>query len=124
MSVSEDSRTSAEEDFNAYRTRMNSRILGTDSKVLKRFFNLDTNAYLPGALDKKTKELMGLCISLGMRCESCVKYHIGESIAAGATEAEMVETFEIALIVGGSIVIPEMRRAFEYMDELLAARTN
>ncbi|MEM0999625.1 MAG: carboxymuconolactone decarboxylase family protein [Bacteroidota bacterium] len=98
---------------------MNARILESDSKVIKRFFNLDTHTYRAGALDKKTKELLGLCISLGMRCNSCVKYHIGEALAAGATEPELVETFEIALLVGGSIVIPELRYAYQYMDELL-----
>jgi AhpD family alkylhydroperoxidase len=119
MSESPSTPTPARDAFEAYRSRMNTRILDSDSRVIKRFYNLDTNAYLPGALDKKTKELMGLCISLGMRCDSCVKYHIGESLAAGATEQELIETFEIALVVGGSIVIPEMRKAFEYMDELL-----
>lgn len=110
---------SQQEEFNAWRTKMNARILESDSKVIKRFFNLDTNAYQEGALKKLTKELMGLCISLGMRCGSCVKYHIEASVAAGATEKQLIETFEIALIVGGSIVIPELRSAFAYMDELL-----
>ena len=119
MSDSSSGNSSQQAEFDAYRTRMNDRILGSGSRVIKRFFNLDTNTYMEGALDKKTKELMGLCISLGMRCDSCVKYHIGEAIAAGANEQELIETFEIALIVGGSIVIPEMRKAYEYMDELL-----
>lgn len=122
MSETHASPRSARAEFDAYRSRMNERILGSDSKVIKRFFNLDTNTYTAGALDKKTKELMGLCISLGMRCDSCVKYHIGEAIDAGATEAELIETFEIALVVGGSIVIPEMRKAYEFMDELLAGK--
>jgi AhpD family alkylhydroperoxidase len=122
MSDSQNPSPSAKDSFDAYRSRMNERILGSDSKVIKRFFNLDTNAYSPGALDKKTKELMGLCLSLGMRCDSCVKYHIGEAIEAGASEAELVETFEIALVVGGSIVIPELRKAFEYLDELLGTQ--
>ena len=124
MSDTQNPTPTSREDFDAYRSRMNKRILGSDSKVIKRFFNLDTNAYSAGALDKKTKELMGLCISLGMRCDSCVKYHIGEAIDAGASEAELVETFEIALIVGGSIVIPELRKAYEFMDELLGIGEN
>jgi AhpD family alkylhydroperoxidase len=113
--------TSAIQEFNDYRAKMNARIFDSDSLVIKRFFNLDTNTYQEGALDRKTKELMGLCVSLSMRCDSCVKYHIGEAIALGATEKELLETFEIALVIGGSIVIPELRRAFAYMDEVLAA---
>lgn len=124
MSDTQNPTSDSRETFDAYRSRMNNRILGSDSKVIKRFFNIDTNAYTAGALDKKTKELMGLGISLGMRCDSCVKYHIGEAIDAGATEAELVETFEIALVVGGSIVIPELRKAFEFMDELLGVAGN
>ena len=106
-------------EFNDYRARMNDRILGSDSKILKRLFNLDTNTYQDGALDRKTKELMGLSISLAMRCDSCVKYHIEQCLEVGCTERELVETFEIATLIGGTIVIPELRKAFEYMDELL-----
>jgi AhpD family alkylhydroperoxidase len=104
--------------FNEYRERMNARIMDSDSLVLKRFFNLDTNAYQEGSLDKKTKELLGLVASMVLRCDDCVKYHIGESKAAGVTEKQMTEAFEIALVVGGSIVIPHLRRAFEYMDQV------
>jgi AhpD family alkylhydroperoxidase len=110
---------SLQEEFHAYRSRMNDRILGSDSKVFKRMWSLDTLTYQEGALDKKTKELMGLCVSLAMRCDICVKYHIEEALQAGATEAEIVETFEIATVVGGTIVIPELRRAFDYLDELM-----
>lgn len=110
------------EAFHAYRARMNERILRSDSKIIKRIFNLDTNTYTEGALDKKTKELLGLGTSMVLRCEDCIKYHVEEALAAGATEAELIETFEIALLVGGTIVIPEMRRAFEFMDALLAAQ--
>lgn len=102
--------------FNEYRSRMNTRIMDADSLVMKRFFNLDTNAYEEGALDKRTKELLGLCASMVLRCDDCVKYHIGEAQAAGVTVRQMTEAFEIALIVGGSITIPHLRRAFEYMD--------
>lgn len=107
------------EEFNAYRSRMNDRILGSDSKILKRIYNLDTNTYQAGALDVKTKELLGLVASMVLRCDDCVKYHIESSVEAGATEREMIETFEIATLVGGTIVIPHLRRAFEYMDEVV-----
>jgi AhpD family alkylhydroperoxidase len=111
---------SLQEEFHAYRTRMNARILGSGSKVFKRLYALDTLTYQEaGGLDKKTKELMGLCVSLAMRCDSCVKYHIEEALHAGASETEIVETFEIATVIGGSIVIPELRRAFDYLDELM-----
>ena len=106
------------EQFNAYRSKMNERILSEDSLVIKRFFNLDTNAYQPGTLDAKTKELMGLTASMVLRCDDCVKYHIQASKEAGATKNEVIEAFEISLIVGGSIVIPHLRRAFEFMDEI------
>ena len=116
---------SLQEEFHAYRTKMNARILGSDSKVFKRLWSLDTLTYQDqGALDKKTKELMGLCVSLAMRCDSCVKYHIEEALQAGASEAEIIETFEIATVIGGSIVIPELRRAFDYLDELMHNSTN
>ncbi len=104
------------EEFNAYRSRMNERILGADSLVMKRVYNVDHTTYQAGALDKKTKELLGLCASLVLRCDDCVKYHIGECIAAGATEKEIIESFEVGLVVGGTIVIPHLRRAFEFMD--------
>lgn len=113
---------SQQEEFNAYRAKMNARIFESDSLVIKRFFNLDTNTYQEGAIDRKTKELMGLCVSLAMRCESCVKYHIAEAVALGAGEKELLETFEIALVIGGSIVIPELRKAYSFMDEVLAAK--
>ena len=115
---------SLQEEFHTYRSRMNARILGSDSKVFKRLWSLDTLTYQDeGVLDKKTKELMGLCVSLAMRCDSCVKYHIEEALKAGASEPEVVETFEIATVIGGSIVIPELRRAFDYLDELMAAES-
>lgn len=112
---------SLQAEFQNYRSKMNARILGSESKVFKRIYSLDTLTYQAGALDAKTKELMGLSVSLAMRCESCVKYHIEQSLAAGATEAEIIETFEIATVIGGSIVIPELRKAFEFLDELLNA---
>ena len=110
---------SLQAEFQAYRSKMNARILGSDSKVMKRIYSLDTLTYQAGALDVKTKELMGLCVSLSMRCDSCVKYHIEQALQAGASEAEIIETFEIATVIGGSIVIPELRKAFEFLDSLL-----
>ena len=113
---------SAIQEFNAYRERMNERILASGSRNIKRLYNLDTTTYQPGALDRKTKELLGLSTSMVLRCEDCIRYHIEAAIEAGATEQELIETYEIALLVGGSIVIPEMRRAFEYMDEVFAQK--
>ncbi len=107
------------EAFNQYRTRMNERILGADSKIIKRIYNLDTNTYQAGALNVRTKELIGLSTSLVLRCDDCVKYHILSAVEAGTTEKELMETFEIALLVGGTIVIPHLRRAVEFMDEVL-----
>ena len=111
---------SLQEEFQAYRSKMNARILASDSKVLKRVYSLDTLTFQEGALPIKTKELMGLCLSLSMRCDSCVKYHIEQCVKVGATENEIIETFEIATVIGGSIVIPELRKAFEYLDEVMS----
>lgn len=104
------------DDFNAYRTRTNARILESDSLIIKRIYNLDTNTYQAGALDKKTKELLGLVASMVLRCDDCIKYHIEQAINAGATQKELIETYEIASLVGGTIVIPHLRRAYEFMD--------
>ena len=106
-------------EFNDFRDRMNQRILSSDSKIIKRVYNLDTNTYQEGHLDKKTKELAGLSASMVLRCDDCIRYHIQSSLEVGATEAELIEIFEISLIVGGTIVIPHLRRAFAFMDELL-----
>ncbi len=111
---------SAIDDFNAYRSRMNDRILGSDNLILKRIFNLDTNTYAPGALDTKTKEMLGLVSSMVLRCDDCVKYHLGKCHELGVTEAEVQEVFSVATLVGGTIVIPHLRRAVEYWDELQA----
>ncbi|WP_338733361.1 carboxymuconolactone decarboxylase family protein [Mangrovimonas cancribranchiae] len=105
-------------DFNAYRSKMNERILEDNNKVLKRIFNLDTNAFYEGALDKKTKELLGLVASTVLRCDDCVKYHLEGSVKAGASKAQIVETLSIATLVGGTIVIPHLRRAYEYLEAL------
>jgi ribonuclease HI len=105
-------------DFRAYRTEMNDRILNSGFRDFNKFFALDNKAYIDGALPAKTKELMGLTASMVLRCNDCILYHIDRSIQEGATEQELYETFNIALIVGGSIVIPHLRYAVEKMDEI------
>ena len=104
--------------FNSYRERMNSRILDQDNLVLKRLYNLDTNVYADGALPSKTKEMLGLVSSLVLRCDDCVKYHLGKCRELGVTTEELFEVFAIGNIAGGTIVIPHTRRALEYWDEL------
>ena len=106
-------------EFTAFRKKMNERILEEDNRVIKRFFSLDALTYMEGgALDVKTKELLGLVSSLVLRCDDCVSYHIAQCVEAGASKEEIMETLSIGLVVGGSIVIPHMRRAVEFMDEL------
>lgn len=107
-------------DFNEYRSRMNEKILASDNLVLKRLFNLDTNTYQEGALPVKTKELLGLVASMVLRCDDCIKYHLGKCHESGVTTSEIFETFAIANIVGGTIVIPHTRRAVEYWEALNA----
>ena len=106
------------DEFNAYRQKMNDKILGENNKVLKRIFNLDTNAFAEGALDVKTKELLGLVASLVLRCDDCVKYHLESSFNQGVTKAQIMETLSIGTLVGGTIVIPHLRRAYEYWEIL------
>jgi AhpD family alkylhydroperoxidase len=106
------------EDFNAYRARMNERILRQDNKVIKRFWSLDHQAYQSGALDAKTKELLGLIASLVLRCDDCVRYHLGQCRQLGVGTDELFEVLAIANLVGGSICIPHTRRAVEYWDAL------
>lgn len=139
------------EEFQAFRTRLNRRILGGDrdgdtrtgpssqntsapaaelaapgavgaTLTTKRFFNLDAAAYKAGALDVKTKELLGLVASMVLRCDDCIAYHIDQCITVGVTDDELWECFDIALIVGGSIVIPHMRRGVDFLDQARAAR--
>jgi AhpD family alkylhydroperoxidase len=106
--------------FNDYRTKMNDRILAQDNKVLKRFFSLDNQTYQDGALSEKTKELLGLVASMVLRCDDCIKYHLGTCHSLGVTTDEVFEVFSVANLVGGSICIPHTRRAVEYWDELCA----
>lgn len=109
-------------EFRAYRQKMNERLLAAGTQTTRRFFNLDTAAYRPGALDACTKELLGLVASLVLRCDDCISYHVIQALDAGADEAMVAETLDIGLVVGGSIVIPHVRRARELLDELLVAR--
>jgi AhpD family alkylhydroperoxidase len=106
------------ENFNDYRSRMNDKILSSDSLIIKRIFNLDTNAYAEGLLDVRTKELIGLTCSLVLRCDDCVKYHLGKCHELGFSTEEVNEAMGVATLVGGTIVIPHLRRAFEYWEEL------
>jgi AhpD family alkylhydroperoxidase len=105
-------------EFNEYRRRMNDRILATDNLVVKRFFNLDTNVYQEGALTPKTKEMLGLVASMVLRCDDCIRYHIQQCHEAGVTRDEFFEVFGVGLVVGGSITVPHMRRAVEFLDAL------
>ena len=104
--------------FNDYRSKMNDQILASDNLIIKRIFNLDTNAYQEGVLDLKSKELIGLTCSLVLRCDDCVKYHLGKCKEVGLSSAEVQEAMGIATLIGGTIVIPHLRRAFEYWEEL------
>ncbi len=105
-------------EFTAFRKRMNERILAEPNQVVRRFFALDTQTYQAGALDVKTKELLGLVASLVLRCDDCVSYHVAQCKEAGVSRAEMFETFSVGLVVGGSIVIPHLRRAVDFLDRL------
>ena len=107
------------DEFNQYRQKMNDRLLGADNnKVIKRIFNVDTNAYLEGVLPVKTKEMLGLVSSLVLRCDDCVRYHLIKCYENGMTEDELFEVLGIANLVGGTIVIPHTRRAVEFWDDL------
>ena len=104
--------------FRSYREKMNEKLLAQDNKVIKRIFNLDTNAYMDGALTTKTKEMLGLVSSMVLRCDDCVKYHLDTCYEHKFTTEEIMEIFAIANLVGGTIVIPHTRRALEYWEEL------
>ena len=110
------------EDFTKFRQDMNARILEDGTLETKRFFGIDERVYHPGALDAKTKELMGLVSSLVLRCDDCVTYHIIQALDNGATTQELHETFAVGLVVGGSIVIPHLRRAVAFLDEMPAKK--
>lgn len=110
------------DDFKSYRLRMNSRIAEIDHLGIKRFFNLDSRAYTDGALDGKTKELLGLTASMVMRCNECIDYHVVQCVDAGWKDEELYDAFNVALIVGGSIVIPHLRHAVETLDLVRAEK--
>ncbi|WP_322549112.1 carboxymuconolactone decarboxylase family protein [Flavobacterium psychraquaticum] len=105
-------------EFNDYRSKMNEKLLADNNKVIKRIFNVDTNAYMEGALDVKTKELLGLVASAVLRCDDCIKYHLETAHKIGVTKEEMMESMGIATLVGGTIVIPHLRRAYEFWEAL------
>ncbi|WP_291136156.1 carboxymuconolactone decarboxylase family protein [Flavobacterium sp. UBA7663] len=105
-------------EFNDYRSKMNEKLLADNNKVIKRIFNVDTNAYMEGALDVKTKELLGLVASAVLRCDDCIKYHLETAYKNGVTKEEMMESMGIATLVGGTIVIPHLRRAYEFWEAL------
>ena len=106
------------EEFRRFRERMNDRILDSGNLDIKRFFALDSRAYEPGTLPVKTKELMGLVASLVLRCDDCVTYHVVRCREEGVTRPEFLEAFNVALVVGGSITIPHLRRAVATLDEV------
>ncbi|NOZ75709.1 MAG: carboxymuconolactone decarboxylase family protein [FCB group bacterium] len=110
--------TESVEHFHLYREQMNQRILDTGNLETKRFFGLDSRVFKDGKVSSRTKELCGLAASLVLRCDDCVRYHLDQCIKAGLNRDELVEVMNIALIVGGSIVIPHLRRAHEFLDQL------
>ena len=110
------------DEFRSYRRQMNRRILGAGHLGIKRFFNLDTKAYEDGALPARTKELLGLVASAVLRCNDCIDYHLDQCVAAGCTNDELYEALNVALVVGGSIVVPHLRHAFETIDLLRAEK--
>ena len=112
-------RAHAMDEFDRYRAAMNEKLLGSNHLGIKRFFALDTQAYEDGALDKKTKELMGLVASAVLRCDDCITYHIKQCAEIGINREEFLDAFNVALVVGGSITIPHLRRAIERVDQLL-----
>ncbi len=107
------------DEFDRYRAEMNERLLGMNHLGIKRFFALDTQAYEDGALDKRTKELMGLVASIVLRCDDCITYHIKQCVGEAVTRAQFLDAFNVALVVGGSITIPHLRRAIERLDQIL-----
>jgi len=111
------------EEFRKFRERMNSEILAENNLVINRFFALDTRTYEAGALDVRTKELLGLVASLVLRCDDCVTYHLVRCAEEGVSRAEIFESLAVGLVVGGSIVIPHLRRAVDRWSELEKATT-
>jgi AhpD family alkylhydroperoxidase len=110
------------EEFKAYRQQMNEKILQDGDKVIKRIYSLDSMAYSKGQLDVRSKELIGLTCSLVLRCDDCVKYHLEHCLKTGLTPSQIIEAMSVATVVGGTIVIPHLRRAYEYLGELTASQ--
>ena len=104
------------DEFDRYRADMNEKLLGSNHLGIKRFFALDTQAYEDGALDKRTKELLGLVASIVLRCDDCITYHIKQCVKEGVTRPQFLDAFNVALVVGGSITIPHLRRAVDRLD--------
>jgi AhpD family alkylhydroperoxidase len=112
------------DEFDRYRADMNEKLLGSNHLGIKRFFALDTQAYEDGALDKRTKELLGLVASIVLRCDDCVTYHIKQCATAGVTRPQFLDAFNVALVVGGSITIPHLRRAVDRLDQTLEGKAD
>lgn len=112
------------DEFDRYRAKMNEKLIGGDHLGIKRFFALDTQAYEDAALDKRTKELMGLTASIVLRCDDCITYHLKQCAAEGVTRLQFLDAFNVALVVGGSITIPHLRRAIERVDQILEDRVS
>jgi AhpD family alkylhydroperoxidase len=110
---------SSVDSFKAYRAEWNDRILNSGFQDFKKFFAIDTKAYVAGSLEAGTKEMLGLAASMVLRCNDCILYHLDRAVAEGATRPQLYEVFQIALVVGGSVVIPHLRYAFEQLEELL-----
>jgi len=108
-------------EFREYREKMNAKILEAGNLEINRFFALDSRCYGPGVLPSKTKELMGLTASMVLRCDDCIAYHVIRAVEEGCTDAEIREAMSVSLVVGGSIVIPHLRRAFELLEEVRGA---
>lgn len=106
------------DEFRKKREALNEKILSRENVNIKRFFGIDTAVYRPGALDSKTKELLGLVASTVLRCDDCIAYHLIRCREEGVSDAEMDETMAVALVVGGSITIPHLRRAYDFWDDL------
>ncbi len=121
ISCEERYRMSQKEAFESYRARMNQRLTELDNRIIKRVFSVDSLAYEPGALDRSTKELIGLVASLVLRCDDCVRYHLIQLDREGPSQEAIIEALGIGLVVGGTIVIPHLRRAIDYLDELKGA---
>ena len=120
--MAHDAHRGSPDEFEAFRSRMNAEILAENNLVLNRFFNLDTRTYEAGALDVRTKELLGLVASLVLRCDDCVSDHLRRCSEEGLSRPEIVEAMSVGLVVGGSIVIPHLRRAVDRLSEIEARR--